>query len=364
MIRFYLLAGLLLASLVSFGQGLAGYVLTPSGDTLRGFVREKGNGRVLFYPAASAAPRSFRATQLRGYGLTGNSPVYSRVVRLSTGADSVRFVLARLVGAATLYSYDDEHGLLLGTAATDTLHELSAQNWHLLLNRWLTGCASLNHTSEQMLQLPYSAQTVEQVIYQYNRCVQPQAATPARPRKQAWRQGIAGRLAGYTSFARWAPSAGLEWTALRASGLQLGLHLDYTYLSEYSAVSVVNNARPPVERRTFYQLSLASPTVSLGRRFGRPQRISLYTGAGLGFDFIAHSNVQNEERPLGSSAPFQIISSGRFGVGTGHLDACLGTILPLSDRQELRVSAVYRQYLSLPLSGLAGLQLAYYWYAH
>jgi hypothetical protein len=358
MTRFYLALSLLLGSLSSVGQGLAGYVLTLHGDTLRGTVREKGE-RIYLDSKSSDEPESFTAYDLKAYAVAGNRPVYSQIVRPATGPAARRFVVLELAGSASLYNYSNEAGLLLAPAATDTLYELTAQNWHLLFNRFLTTCPTIRQTDDWILQLPFERRSVLQVLTPYNRCVDAQWQPSQPSATEPWRQSFLIQVSGLRGYfdgntPRTVPSVGLTWAGLRASGLLVGLRLDYTYLQGYSDVHSTF-----VDQRYFSRLGLLTGSGSVGKRWGRPYHPNFFFGGGFGFSVVAHNRREIQQRPPGSNEPFQTVGfTGRpnqFGL---QADLHSGVFVPLTPRHELRLSVTAM--LRSPFAGW-GLQAAYCW---
>ncbi|TGE23800.1 hypothetical protein E5K00_00875 [Hymenobacter aquaticus] len=370
MIRLYFFLFLLISTAAARAQGLPGFVITTSGDTLPGDVVEKSGQRLLFYPASRQAAQVYRPDQLRGYGLRGHAPILSKVVQLATGADSARFVLLQTPGPASLYSFSNDQGLLLGTAASDTLYELTASNWHVVLNRYLRACPSLRHTDPALMALPFSEADIRRVLVQYNTCVEPQWQPRPRTNYSGWRKGVGVHLAvlrtaqGFFDSQVYAQSreVGLEWTGIRASGLQSGIQLDYIQLNGYSPVIEVAGPRQTVlEERLISRSHVLAPVLTVGKRFGKVRRPNFYLGGGLGFAFLLDGTREIQQRAAGSTTEFQRVSLTResFG-GAVFATVSTGVLLPLSSSQEVRLNATYQRILVGSVNSF-GAQLAYYW---
>ncbi|UYZ59597.1 hypothetical protein [Hymenobacter latericus] len=367
MIRLYTLISLVLLPIAALAQGLPGYVLKLSGDTVRGTITER-RGQVYLRQANAATPQRVGPSQVKAYAVGANAPIHSSVVRLASGADSVWFVLPQLIGPASLYMDASQSGMLLRPAANDTLYELSPSNWHVLFNRYLTGCATLKQTDARVLELPYSPENVRRVLTEYNTCVDREWRLRQPSVSSAWQEGFAVRatglfgLLGNKGQTNLLPQVGFEWTGLRASGLYASLQLDYSYLSAYSGVTrTTNNFNAPVEQREYSRAGMAAATTALGKRWGQPQRVGLHAGAGMGLSFMAHQFNEVQQRPAGSAGPFRVAESYHGGRGVAaHLDLTAGVHLPLGAQRELRLQGWYRNLLLTGLS-FAGVQVGYHW---
>ena len=220
-------------------QGLPGYVLTLSGDTLRGTLTEARQRRQVHLLGTDGQLRKFDPAQIHGYGLRDHPPIKSAIVRQASGGTAHYFVIPRLLGPASLYAFDNEKGLLLQPAA-DTLYELSAYNWHLLLNRYLSGCPTLSMSDDEVLNTPFEEWRIIQLLTRYNRCQTPRWQPTPGIRNSVFRRGLGleaslGNLQNDRFYSN-QPSHGtsqqlvLALSFLRASGLQSDLGLGYTRL--------------------------------------------------------------------------------------------------------------------------------------
>lgn len=378
--RLYLLFLCLIASAAARAQGLPGYILTPAGDTVAGFVAEKKHQVIYLYPAAGGKPQVFRPAQVQGYGLLDRPAIRSRVVHQASGKDSVCFVLPVQLGRASLYCYAaSEGGLLLQPAGLDTLYELTPVTRSLLFNRYLVGCATLVPYSEEMLEMRFSAENVEKVLRRYNRCLDPTWQPTAVRKHSPWRHGLGlhaealrGSLTDDNAWAErtittagWGQRIGLEWTAVRASGLQMGVVGTFTYLPisspEYLVQTLTGQAE--TERRTSATAQLLTLAISAGRRLGRPTRPGFYVGAGAGSTVLLHEKGQTQQRPAGSTMPFQTTET--YSVGgeaiLPHLEAQAGVLAPIGPRHEIRLTGIYQKFVFTSFSTI-GLRVAYVWF--
>ncbi|GAB2794690.1 hypothetical protein HNQ93_003910 [Hymenobacter luteus] len=346
-------------------------MLTLTGDTLRGIVVERGQQLVALHSAPKAAPQIFRPAQVQGYGLRGRAAIRSQVVRLASGQDSTFFVVPVQLGRASLYAYPNETGLLLLPPAADTLQELTAINWHVLLNRYLTGCPTLDHSNNRIIQLSFTERNVRQVFMEYNQCLDPAWKSTPSPTRTVWRNGLGLQLTPRHQFldsdgllSKNSIPVGLEWVHVRASGLQTVLSVSYAAWSNRTELN------PPfpqalTEEQTFYRQQTLDLAIGIGRRLGRPGRVAVVPGIGFGGLYFLHSEATVKERPRGSNIPLQTSNVYRGDNGLMvHAEATLGAVLPLGNHQEVRLGAFYRYYLYgvRGVWGEASLQLAYDWF--
>ncbi|UYZ63611.1 hypothetical protein [Hymenobacter weizhouensis] len=351
-------AGWLLAAGSAAAQGLPGYVVSLSGDTLRGFVAETDAQRIAFYAQAGAPPQFFRPAQARAYGI-GRQTVYtSRLARLKSGRDSLRFVRPLLLGPASLYNASsDSARLLLQAPASDTLYELTAFNWNLLFNRHLRSCEYLDFSDPSILSRRFEQRSLRLLLTQYNRCVQP-GWKPVRPQTSTsqLRLALTGGLTAYSAEAGRAllgsaevdhkPRAllGLEVRLLHSSGWWLSGGLTYQHLrggvkpfSIYTGSSVITGSRTET-----YDLKNLLLLGNLGRSFGQPGSFRPFVvatlGAGVCFDSESASQVV-----YSSILPPNYRSVDRSGQAALHAALGTGVWLPLGSRYDLQLSASYGQ---------------------
>lgn len=365
----YLLLFFVFTSLVTTAQGLPGYVITLSGDTLRGTVAEKKGQRLILYSAGSQSAQQFSPAQVRGYGLRGKASIDSRVVRTAAGRDFSCFVLPQHLGTASLYSYASEDGFLLLPPGRDTLQELSATNWHLLFNRYLRGCPTLDPSSPSVLTLSFTEAHLVRTLAQYNRCLDPQWRAVAPAGRPAWVSGMGlHAMASYlvsnngTALKRSSSQQfSLEYVGVRASGLQVGARAGFTRFDQTTRTGITPFSPPQTEEQYRYKVNLLTSAISMGHRLGRAERPNLYLGMGVGFSYLVSGTTETRRRPVGGSTLTLVGNEEDYveGIGVIHYEATAGVVLPLRPSQELRVAAVYQYYVLAELSSI-GAQLSYY----
>jgi hypothetical protein len=376
MIRFYLFLTCLFLSITAAAQGLPGYVLTLRGDTLRGAIQEKTDGRILLYSRPGQAPQVFRAQQLRGYGVGHNALVRSFVIRLSTGADSSRFVLPVLNGPVELYSFTDNSGQLLRPAATDTLYELTAANWHLLFHRFLAGCPTIQQTDPMLMALRFTPSNVDRVVSQYNKCVDERWRRLPAAYSAGSMHGGAVRTSGYyrylgtgegtdPHFQGGGVQIGAEWTTVRSSGLQTGIQVNYGVERLQSTVyAATNTSNIVVDQRERAQFGALSILGTVGKRWAMSPKMFLIAGTGLGFDVVVRGQTVIQQRANGTSDAFRTTTATQVqGEPIPIVELHTGVVVPMAAHRELRLN-VYGNAL-LPYVHLAsrwGVQFAYYIY--
>lgn len=384
MIRLYAIVLILLIRFApAKGQGLPGYIITLQGDSIAGSIREKKHQMLLLYPSTGGARQHFRAEQVQGYGLLDRPAIRSRVVRLASGADSTFFVLPIELGQVSLFSYVNETGLLLLPSASDTLQELTSANWQLLSNRYLRGCATLNPASNKVLDMRFTTDNVRLLLSRYNYCSSTTRKVNRPSTASPWRYGLGLQAGAVSSTLRsrdiptnkksveatgWAKQAAVEWTAVRASGLQVGLGVGYKQLAFHDVPYRLEQSLPvPLEQQDYSQIEALTLAVSLGKRWGgHPARPSFYGGAGLGSNFLLGEQGYSEQRLAGTTAPFQKVKGSEYsssgdGAVLAHLDVQAGVLFPLGKRQEIRLTTAYQYYVFSRLHGV-GAQLAYFWF--
>ncbi|SHL05957.1 hypothetical protein [Hymenobacter psychrotolerans] len=363
--RFYTALIFLFGSLTSQAQGLPGYLITLAGDTVSGSIAD-ATSHLLFYEQPNTEARKVWPKQVRGYGLRGRTAVRSRPVRLATGADSMQFVRPVQIGKASLYSYTHDQGLLLLPPATDTLYELTAANWRVLFNRHLHDCPTMDYTSWQMVQLPFTDKNIRQTIVHYSQCLGPEGQPKAEPQPGIWRHGLGVRTGAYfggvqkNSLKGRGYLAGLEWTAVRASGWQmslLGAYSRYTMAAEsYSFIGTGGIQTDVQNQIRHHWLTL---DLSFGQRIGRPNRLNLYLGGNIGTFYGMAQSEEYQERPTGSNVPFQTKYTTTSTGGLAPYLACSGGVIwPISPKHEVRLLGTY-QYFPGDTQGMIGGQAAY-----
>lgn len=365
MLRFYTILIFLVGSLTSQAQGLPGYLITLAGDTIPGSVAD-ATSHLLFYDQPNGEGRKVWPKQVRGYGLRGRTAVRSRPVRLATGADSMRFVRPVQVGKASLYSYTHDTGLLLLPPASDTLYELTAANWRVLFNRHLHDCPTMDYTSWQMAQLPFTDKNIRHTIIHYSQCLGPEGQPEAEPQPGIWRHGLGVRTGAYFGGQQEnSPKgrgylAGLEWTAVRASGWQMSLLGAYSpYTMQAESYSFISNRGTNTDVQNVVRHHWLMLDLSFGQRIGRPNNPNLYLGGSVGAFYGLAQSEEYQERPTGSNAPFQTMYTQTSTGGLApYLALSGGVIWPISSHHEVRVLATYQHFLPTTL-GMIGGQAAY-----
>lgn len=368
MVRFYSILICLLSYLTSSGQGLPGSVITLQGDTLRGMVVEKsGQQRVQLYTEPRSQPRTFSPDQLRGYSVRRGFLIRSAVVRQATDSVAACFVVARQLGRASVYAYADETGLLLQPSETDTLYELTKFNWHLLLNRHLSGCPSLDFSNGRILDITFTDPHVLQLVARYNVCLEPTWQAGTLPRQSIWTKGI-GVRAGYAHVFRKATEdnqavsgsgryVGAEWVGLRASGLQASISGTYTDLTAHTPYYSLWLGRAMLQQEKV-RTQMLSVGGSIGKRIGQPRRPGLFVGFGMSFDYQLQQLSETWEQQAGSGDPIRTGTFRTSGNLSMHLDALAGVVAPVGPRQDIRLLAVYQHYI-VDMPRTIGVQAVY-----
>ncbi|TGD79732.1 hypothetical protein [Hymenobacter wooponensis] len=332
--RLYFTVLLTLFNIAAFSQGLPGYIVTLRGDTLRGIVRESSQQSSISLFIPHQQERKFTAAEVRGYGLLHNALVQSYAVKRASGQLTYAFVLPEQEGIISVYSFADEFGLLLKPTKNDTLYELTASNWHLMLHRYLGQCQAMDFTSADFLSKPYTDFRAQQYIAQYNKCVEP-SWRPTANHRSVWWPGITAYTSRFSASRDSENSSnqlqqpvgsgwqvGLDWTTLRASGLQTSLGVSYTYLrlptSEYAG-------------QRFFTTPLLAAGINLSQRIAKPNGLGAVVGGGL---------------RLGYSE----------GVVAMVYQAKVGGLLPFGRRQEVELAGTFQRFMDV---NCIGLQAAY-----
>lgn len=357
---FFLLNTIFSAAAVA--QGLPGYVVTLNGDTVRGFVAETDAQRIAFYKQPGAVPQYFRPGRIRAYGLGPQTVYTSRLARLRSGRDSLRFVRPLLLGPASLYSASsDSVKLLLHSPATDTLYELTAYNWNLLFNRHLRGCPDLDFSDVRILSQRFEARILQALVVRYNQCVRPDWK-PVRPTTSTLqrRLTLTGGTIAYAAYA--APQLPAEAENRRDPGLTFGaelrlLHSSGWWISGGLALQHLRGGSKPFSIYTGSSVIMATRTETfdlrqvllhgnLGRSFGQPGRFRpfIFTSAGLGTCFNSQTRTEVVYSAILPSSYQQADRSGQT-VWQAALGA--GGWLPLGPRYDLQFSMSYGQNIFL-----------------
>ena len=187
-----------------------GYILPPTGDTVRGLVDYRGALRssrlCQFRPTATAPVTTYRPEELRGYGFAGTKEYRTRLVPLPDSADRPQaprlFYLEVLAsGPASLYSRRGRSDatyfyLQKGTAETVPVKELefhrvaievegrkgirAVNTFRNTLSEAFVDCPDL---SLEVLRTEYQPEALVHIVERYNACRQPDAK-PLRTRKK------------------------------------------------------------------------------------------------------------------------------------------------------------------------------------
>lgn len=322
MLRLYLITILTLFSIATLGQGLPGYVVTLKGDTLKGIVRESAQQASISLHIPHQPEQKFTAQEVRGYGLLHNSLIRSHPVKRANDQLTYEFVLPEQEGVIGLYSFADGFGLLLRPAETDTLYELQASNWHLLLHRYLGQCQTLDFSTDGFLSQSYTEPRVQQFVAQYNECVEPNWR-PTANHRSVWWPGITGYVSQFSARQEAEPTgsgwqAGIDWTALRASGFQTTLGVSYSRLllttSDYAG-------------RHSFRAPLVAAGINLSQRIAKPNGPGMVVGGGM-----------------------------RLGYSTGTVallyQAKVGGVVPFGHRQEIELAGTFQRFLDVNCIGL------------
>ncbi|GAB2794670.1 hypothetical protein HNQ93_003907 [Hymenobacter luteus] len=359
MLRFYFLLLCTLGSFAAFAQGIAGYVVMPAGDTLRGYVKEQSLHLIEFYPLTDSKPQYFRPSQVRAYGFGASAPHTSRPVRLRSGQDSLCFVQAVLSGPASLYGYfADSTKLMLAPPTSDTLYELTARNWHLLFGRYLGNCPSLDMTDKRVLNLAFNQRSVRDLIIRYNQCIAP-AWQPTRLNTSVTEPSLvlqAGvvysiltdRTRIYATSPDLRPGAliSAELRHTRSSGwwVSAGGTLQHLRggLQPYNIYTGTSLYTTTVTES--YQLNSVALLGSFGRNFGQPGKIRpfafLSVGGNLFFSSYYRIHQENSHPLFPAPADADTNQSGEFGL---QASGGAGLLFPLRPQREVQVHFSYGQ---------------------
>lgn len=360
----YCLATFLLFTCAAVAQGLPGYVVTLSGDTVQGVLTERKHQRIELRTATNEV-RRFRPATVRGYGLQGSAVIQSRIVHLASGADSTRFVLPTYTGPASLYSYADESGFLLLPAATDTLYEVTAANWHVVFNRFLRACPAIDHTSREMMEQRYDPLQLDRILMRYNKCVDSTWRKPQHTATSAaWRRGVGVQVGlflyshAYDGPAVISKQVGVSWTFLRASGLQITVSPSYMMANGTGQPYV----QLPVEQQRHWREQQLLIEAALDHRFTliKGKKPQIFVGTGFTTSVLLVERYSMTQRPYGSNMPFQ---QGEIKTTAGSylLVNALGTmgfIFPMGNQSELKIGSQVQFPLSNKYTAI-GARIAY-----
>ncbi|UOQ71688.1 hypothetical protein [Hymenobacter cellulosilyticus] len=293
--HFYTTALLLGLAVATQAQGLPGYVLTLSGDSLRGTLIETDHRQIALYRPTDSLPTTFRAAQVRGYRVGQRPALLSRVVRLASGADSVRFTFPLRTGTVGLYS-SSGNDLLLRPAAQDTLFELTPQNWHLLFHRYLSRCAGLQQTSDQELSKPFYQAEIQRQIEVYNQCAsssQPERAVKGPAYGWLTYYGLVGgptlTVLHFSSRSmqpdRSIPDVGymlgVEAVKVSPGGTQVSGQLSLSQSVSHTGPYITYPQPVLTTEAIDYRFRRLTPILTVGRRFLQTHSVSPFVALGI-----------------------------------------------------------------------------------
>ncbi|MCA8831009.1 hypothetical protein LF252_10265 [Hymenobacter sp. BT728] len=352
---------LLLGSAVaSKAQGLPGYVLTLHGDSLQGTIREKNDYQLIELTNQQGGGKQlFRPDEVRGYGLGNLPPVQSKLVkRAASAALTPAFVVSRQLGTANLYTFANETGLLLQPPATDTLFELTPQNWHLLFIKRLAGCPSSQWAGSYFLDLPFSDKYVLRELASYNTCRNPAWQNQRHQQSHFWVSSLGvqasyGRVKDGKSPEPY-QQLGLQWQLVRASGVQLTVSAGYLRLNHHK--DLVPYSYSPNGNQWYstpFRNNIFHGQILFGRRFSVAPHLNLLTGLGMGADYVLSSTTYYYEQNSAGALLLTAKVRNPDGWLTTHLLGSLGVSIPVGRRQELQMLTQYQWDIYYGLKGPA-----------
>jgi hypothetical protein len=214
LLLYALLAGLSTASAQK--NALAGYVITPQRDTLRGKIVDKGDyansASVQFLDDRTGTATEYRPGDLAGYGI-GPDQVY-RSQDLTGTAVGKRIFAKRIVqGNASLYTVVLKPGTPLYIVQKDGEAPLllEPKTYFGLLKYTFRDCPALKFDAGAHKITSYSEKSLQNLVSRYNGCVAPQQTQTSYRRKRSVNYGI---VAG-ASLNRYFYSFGVEHHAPR-----------------------------------------------------------------------------------------------------------------------------------------------------
>ena len=168
-----------------------GYIVQPSGDSLRGEVQVRGAMRSAiqcnFRASAAAAATTYLPTQLRAYGLQRGPAYQARLVPpAGSEAATVAFVQVLVAGSASLYTHQDRHDqtryyVAVKPDSLQELRQLRVQNttegqvlyeeqspFRAVLAQALRACLAVQPL---LPQLPFTKASLTHVVRRYNECL-------------------------------------------------------------------------------------------------------------------------------------------------------------------------------------------------
>ncbi|OUJ75515.1 outer membrane beta-barrel protein [Hymenobacter crusticola] len=177
-----------------------GYIVQPSGDTLRGQVDYRGAQRsarlTRFRATTEGSVTDYTPAQLRGYGFASGKHYQTELATLASAAPEPFFLEAIVLGPASLLALrgkDDAEHLYL-RKGTQSLQELIQRTEETVVNdtRYLHNTNEFQRTLAASMQdcpvvltslakLRYSVGSLATVVRQYNACVGTDRTTVSSP---------------------------------------------------------------------------------------------------------------------------------------------------------------------------------------
>ncbi|MDO7848176.1 porin family protein [Hymenobacter sp. M29] len=275
--RSLLLFPLLLASSVGFAQQIQpNYVVTTTGDTLRGQVQQVGRhfSRVRLHRPGQS-PAEYSASEITSFG-SGKEP--ERVSRADGPHSQPRFVQPLVTGYVSLFGGENEQQekrYYLQVPDSTYLIEVAPTTNQLTLARNLVGCATFDFGSNAFqARYPYSTTGLTKLVMDYNRCKQPQL--PSRVVKHSTGVQLhAGLKAGLNILNCDLAPETLKSTIHNNVGFQGGFIVNMATRTPFSVQAEVlylsyRSEYGPAEA-TGYNSGIASNTISATLKFSQIQ---------------------------------------------------------------------------------------------
>jgi hypothetical protein len=348
----------------TMAQGLPGYIVPVARpDTLRGYVaNELTTAGITFYAQPGAQGQLFGPNEVRGYGFRNGSAFISRIVRLPAGTEERQFVQPLLEGPACLYliSTPDtvRYALQPPVPAADTLIELTPSNWHLLFNRYLSGCPTLDFSDLDIISKEFERRWLGVYITKYNECKEPgwkPARRSAGPVTTQLNLVAGTHLASFLSSnsinppesrrqdARPAHMAALELRLLRASGWWLALEAGWQQVCGGLKPYVLYTGTSLFTGTTAYTYRMQQTILSgsLGRTFRQPGQLRPFVGLTIGTSYQlsnSYTLIQVRYSDIMPSYDLNQNYSDSFGL-LGRVSA--GVWVPTGTTHDLQVRFLY-----------------------
>lgn len=326
----------------AWGQGTyrPGYIVQPTGDTIRGELQVRSairSAQVCRFRAAATGPAvDYQPTQLRAYGLNGMAAYRSQLVPgRGADADNMLFVKLLVIGRANLYTYQDREDvsryyLAMGTDTLQTLRSFRVQKiinneeyfeeqspFRTVLAKALSACPSVQYLIPQ---LALAEKDLTKLVTRYNECLDGPTAQVKLPRQRARLSvGIAGGLDATKvnfsstisrvrdgSFTATSPVAGLFFNLVSPSfNRNVALRLDVLYEKMHYADTYVARNVSTVEERSQASFEVSYLRLPLQVRYhfntGR-FRPFLQAGGSMSF-LLSHASQLQTEYTSASGRP-------------------------------------------------------------